>query len=234
MDLSGHRVAVVGADRGIPGTVRRLGGSVVEPANADLVVAVDEAGFRRAALAAPETPLLAVTTGDVHYATSVDDAAAAIEAVLTGDRTLVDHPIVGVTVDGERVGRVLLEVTLLTSEPARISEYGVATDGTTLQTFRADAVTVATPAGSAGYARAAGGPVVRPNAGLAVVPVASFTTHADTLVLPGPVTLSVERDDEPVSIVVDGDDRGTVPTHAPIVVRTIDHVPVVSPAPRVD
>ncbi|WP_096390931.1 NAD(+)/NADH kinase [Halopenitus persicus] len=234
MDLSGHRLAVVGADGDVPETVRRLGGSIVDPAAADLIVAIDAAGFRRAALSDTDTPVLVVTAGDVYYAAPIDEVGEMIAAALSGDRSHVDHPIVEVTLDGEHVGRALLEVTLLTSEPARISEYGVANEGSTLQTFRADAVTVATPAGSAGYARAAGGPVVRPNAGLAVVPIASFTTHADTLVLPGSATLSVERDDEPVSLVVDGDERGPVPTHAPITVRTVDHVPVVRPAPRAD
>ncbi|SEH40036.1 NAD+ kinase [Halopenitus malekzadehii] len=254
MSRTGREVAIVGADRGLPETVRRLGGSVVEPAAADLVVAVGEDAFRDAARGDSTVPILVVGVPDAYYAVAFEDAEVAIQALLSAPETdrpspvdtssdadhpahidrsrVIDHPIVAVTVDGDRRDLALLDVTLLTSEPARISEYGVTHGGETLQTFRADAVTVATPAGSTGYARAAGGPVVRPGTGLVVVPIAPFTTHTDTVVLPGSVTLSVERDDEPVSIVVDGIDRGPVPAHAPIEISVVDHASVVSPLHR--
>ena len=87
------------------------------------------------------------------------------------------------------------DVTLITSEPARISEYTVSVGGRPRATFRADGVVVATPLGSSGYARAAGGPQLAFGTGLAVVPIAPFATIADAWVLRPPLSIRVERDD---------------------------------------
>ena len=64
-------------------------------------------------------------------------------------------------------------------------------------------VVVATPLGTAGYSRAAGGPRLAPDTGLAVVPIAPFAMTADQWVVRPPLGLRVERDDD-VSVFADG------------------------------
>jgi NAD+ kinase len=93
----------------------------------------------------------------------------------------------------------------MTSAPAKISEYAVHLDGERVEQVRADGIVVATPVGSDGYARSAGGPVVGAGAGLSIVPVAPFATLSSPWVLSPPLTLTVERDEGDVSLFLDGD-----------------------------
>jgi NAD+ kinase len=80
---------------------------------------------------------------------------------------------------------------------------------------RADGVVVATPVGSDGYAAAAGGPVLDAGTGVAVVPIAPFSTAATTHVAdPGDgLAVSVERRGE-VAVYLDGVRRGAVDVDA--------------------
>lgn len=123
--------------------------------------------------------------------------------------------------EGKGDVRALLDLMLVTSEPARISEFTVRSGGERVGRFRADGVTLATPAGSRGYTHAAGGPIVEPGTGVvSVVPVAPFATDADDWVLPqSGVELGVERDEAPVELLADGRAVGTVTPDEPVAVE---------------
>ncbi|KAB1196936.1 MULTISPECIES: NAD(+)/NADH kinase [Haloferax] len=215
------RFAVVG-DESVGTAIREAGGSVVSPdeePSADAVVAVGESSVADAVFdSAFDCPVFPVDCG-APWSVPRRELTDAISSVTAGDGRLFEHPILSVTVGGDQVGRALFDTMLITSEPARISEYGVAhvgpeapvdtptdesdDDWVSVDEFRADGVVVATPLGSTGYARAAGGSVVGPNAGVAVVPVSPYATRTDTWVFQPPLRLTVERDDTPVSLVVD-------------------------------
>jgi NAD+ kinase len=214
-----ERVAVRGP-AGVVGDAAR----VVERAP-DAVVAVGDAALRGLAADPPDVPVLPVRDDGGPLAVAPDDAAAA----LAGPLARHAHPLLAVSLDGETVGRALLDAALVTAEAARISEYGVRADGRRLGAFRADGVVTATPLGSAGYARAAGGPVVAGAAGLAVVPVAEFATARGAWVADPPVVCTVERDEVPVSLVVDGEGAGAVPVGAPVRVAARDRVELLAP-----
>ncbi|MFC6973918.1 hypothetical protein ACFQL1_03350 [Halomicroarcula sp. GCM10025709] len=112
---------------------------------------------------------------------------------------------------GECVGRTVWDTTLVTEDAARISEFAITTPTDTIDAFRADGVVVATPAGSPGYARRVGGPVLAPSPVAVVAPIAPFATNPDHWVVPvDELTLSVERDEATVSLLVDDDRAGTV------------------------
>ena len=96
---------------------------------------------------------------------------------------------------GDASTTAVFDTALVTSEPARISEYTVSVGDRPHATFREDGVVVATPLGSSGYGRAAGGPQLEPATGVAVVPIAPFATHTDTWVLKPPLSVRVERED---------------------------------------
>lgn len=208
-----RRVAVRGADDDVLGESDL---EVVDLADAEAVIAVGEQALTGAALSGPTAPLLPVgIDGSLHGVeqTELADAAAALE---NGDYQTATHPVLGIERDEERVGRAVFDVALMTTEPARISEYSLTTDGEQRSEVRADGIVVAASFGSAGYNNAAGGPLVAPGAGLSVVPIAPFTTRANDWVVPGPLELAVERDEGAVSLFADEEDLGEVEPHQPI------------------
>jgi len=205
----------------------------LEPAaegDAEAVLAVGDDAVADAALADTSAPILPV--GDGRHVTDRDALASAAEALAAGAYRTVSHPVLSVAVDGEPVARGVVDATLMTSEPARISEYALAAEGEQLFEVRADGVVVSTPLGSAGYGRAAGGPVVAPGGGLSVVPVSPFSTRASPWVVPGPLALSVERDEGAVSLYVDGKERARVGPDQPVTVSAVDSFSCLRPLSR--
>ncbi|WP_424014590.1 ATP-NAD kinase [Halorubrum xinjiangense] len=217
------------------------GARLVDRAEADAVVAVGDAALREAMRAAATDdgrsgPILPV--GDGRHAVGPDLAADRIADAddwLGGSARAVDgfsrvaHPVLAVDgVGGGRRRFAAADVAFVTAAPARISEYGIAFTGGESVSVRADGAVVATPLGSDGYAAAAGGPVVSPGGGLSVVPVSPFTTRPDTWVVSGGVRVTVEREAEPVALVVDGDRRGTVEPHRAVSVEIASTVDLLS------
>lgn len=212
------QVGVVGDDAVAPtvaevaSAVTAAGGTVVADtregaldADPDVVVTVGEPSLLGLARSRPDVPLLPVAAGSGVRSVPSDRLPAAISRLRSGDWTTATHPLLSVTAGDERA-LALLDATAVTAEPADISEYTVGTDDETVARFRADGVVVATPAGTGGYARAAGAPVVAPETDvLAVVPIAPFATSTDHWIVPATeVTVTVERDEADVEIVADG------------------------------
>ena len=174
-----------------------------------VLVAVGEDGVLEAVRAETGVPVLPVEAGEGVRSVPGDRVSAALRGVLSGGATCRELPTLRVDLDGEALGPALFDVSLVTDEPARISEYSVRSRNRGVACFRADGVVVATPAGSHGYAGAAGGPVLSPELeGVVVVPVGPFVTQTRHWVLPdGEVRLSIERDYDPIALCVD--DRRT-------------------------
>ena len=174
----------------------------VDPTAADVLLAVDDATLRAAVDNEHGRPLLVLPASDS------DDAPAdrsTVLANLAAHATTVpttSRRVLSVQAD-DTATRAVRDCAIVTTDPARISEYRVMSEETTLTTFRADGVVVATPLGTATYSRAAGGPRLAPDTGLAVVPIAPFAMTADQWVASPPLTLRVERDDA-VTVLADG------------------------------
>ena len=175
----------------------------------DRVVAVGEAAVTAAARADHDPLVLPVAAGRGVRSVSreaVPDAVRSLESA-----RVERHPLLSVTLDEEPVGTAVKDAILVTADAAHISEYTVASPTDHVGTFRADGVAVATPAGSPGYARRIGGPVVEPAPVSVVAPIAPFATNPDHWVLPAEtVTVTVDRDEATVSLFVDGAETGTV------------------------
>ena len=195
-------------------------------ADVDVLVAVGEEPLL--ALAAresvPDVPVLPVNAGVGVRSVPLAAIDEAIEALLDGAGTSHERPIVGATEDGITRARALCDLMLVTAEPARISEYSVRSGDDNVARFRADGVVVATPAGTHGYARSVGAPVVASGTDVvSVVPIAPFATDADHWVLPtDAVTLTVERDEVPVELLADDRRGNTVSPGTPISITTVD------------
>lgn len=243
MGESERRVAVVGDDERaetLREAVRATGAGVVGSPPADATFAVGEAASRTVLSNAPPEPVIPV--GGHRLAFELDEIASRIERVLASLRSdassadspsdgvvRVTHPVLGVDAGAGSVRRAIADVALVTTEPARISEFAVGFRRGCEESFRADGVVVATPFGSDGYANAAGGPVIEPGGGLAVVPVAPFSTRVDARIAVDRVRLSVERETEPVSLVVDGTVREAVDPRRPVEIETVDRVEAIVP-----
>lgn len=225
------RVAVRGGDEDVEAAVSAAGASLVaETGAADAVVAVGEAAIRSVVTDSPERPVLAVTPeggGQVVARRSLDRA---LSALVAGTVQRASNPVLEVRLDGDPVSRVAFDVTLMTTEPATISEYAVRADGDAVDSFRADGVVASTPLGSAGYAAAAGGPVLAPGTGVSVVPVAPFSTRTTVRVVDPNrgLGLSVEREGD-VSLFADGVRRAPVGVDADLRVARVADVDVVRP-----
>lgn len=194
-------------------TARTGDAKAVLDADLEVVVAIGEPAFLAVARADPTAPILPVAAGRGVRSVPESAVESAVASALS-NRTTVERRLLSVAVageavgpaGGESVGPAAFDVTLTTTEPGRISEYSVAAGATTVASFRADGVVVATPAGSQGYARRADGSVVAPELdAVAVVPVAPFAIGHDhwVLDLADPVRLAVEREEVPVSLLVD-------------------------------
>ncbi|RQG97193.1 NAD(+)/NADH kinase [Natrarchaeobius chitinivorans] len=179
--------------------------STVLAATPSVVVADGESNLSAVTRADPGAPVLPV--GDVPGIPSVDseDVTRALEMILEGEAIVRTHPVLGVETPGGNDERALFDVSLVTAEPAQISEYGVSSRDESIAQFRADGVVAATPAGSHGYASTVDGPLLSPSLdGVAVVPIAPFKTQIHRWVLPADdLVLSVERDADPVVVCVD-------------------------------
>lgn len=202
------------------GGVPRVG-PATEVTNADVVVAVGADALGDLASAGVAAPVLPVAVEDVA-AVPPKKCESALEGVFGGKYATREHPLVcAATPDGVE-DRALFDVSLQTVAPASISEFSIDVPSNRLPTedgdieriarFRADGVVAATPAGSRGYARAAGGPAVVPGSEVvSVAPVAPFATDPDRWIVPlSAFTLTVERDEVDVELSVDGRPLDTV------------------------
>jgi len=209
-----------------------VGGATVveEAADPAVVVAVGDDAIQSAVADPPAAPLLPVTAAGGRHLVARDTLDAAVAAVADGDYRVAAHPVLGVHDDGDAVASGLRDVTLVTDIPASISEYALAVGGERLGSVRADGVVLATPLGSDGYAAAAGGAVLEAGAGVAVVPIAPFSTAAETRVVDpdGTVTVSVEREGA-VAVVVDGVHRGVVDQGTAVRIDRAGSLDVVAP-----
>jgi len=197
----------------------------------EAVITVGESALLAAVREDVRAPVLPVEVGPGYGDVEAEDATAAVERLLAGEFETVPRSLLDVSVGDEPVGSALADVTLVTTEPARISEYAVRSRGERVSRFRADGVVVSTPTGSHGYGRSAGGPLLEPGTGVvSVVPVAPFAVNVDYWVLSADrsVALTVERDEGEVSLLLDDRTERTIRPNTPVEVTTGDSLDLVS------
>lgn len=187
-----------------------------ETNDVDLIIAVGVRGVRTAVESGSAAPILAVGVDAKWSPAPAETAtvAALLKQIVnqgTETPTTTHHKLMVSVAETEpeesaphatKTASAVADCTVITSDPARISEYSVATTDRPMATFRADGVVIATPFGSTGYSRAAGGPRLAPHTGVAVVPIAPFAMQADQWVVDWPLSVRVKRD-TPVSVYAD-------------------------------
>ncbi|EMA01773.1 NAD+ kinase [Haloarcula vallismortis] len=186
------RDAGVAVERGSDGAVP----------NTDRVVAVGEDAVAAVARAESDPLVLPVAAGRGVRSVPRNDAVAAVSGV--ADARVETHPVLHVTMPDGTVEQAFWDVTLVTADAARISEFTIASTSDRIGQFRADGVVIATAAGSPGYAHRVGGPILAPSEQAVVAPIAPFATDPDHWVLPADgLNVLIERDEATVELLVD-------------------------------
>lgn len=199
--------------------------------NADVLVPVGEPSLLSVVRSGAKGPILPVDIGPGVEDVSRADLPAALRVIVDHEHTTTTIPTVEVGVSGDQY-RAVMDVMVVTAEPAKISEYRVSgrrTDADTcVDTVRSDGIVVATPAGTPGYGTAAGGPILdRALEAVAVVPVGPFRVEKPHWVLTLPLEIRVVREEVPVVLAVDDREIGEIPPGEDVELKWGDPIEVV-------
>ncbi|MFC6771706.1 ATP-NAD kinase, partial [Halorubrum pallidum] len=74
--------------------------------------------------------------------------------------------------------------------------------------------------------------VVEPGGGLSVAPIAPFRTQTDSWIAATGLRVTIEREGEPVALVVDGTSRGLVEPNRPLAIEAVDRIDIAVATPR--
>lgn len=218
-------IGVVGEDvESVYDAIREAGASartsLSDPVDdVDYHVAVGESALLSLVRGEVETPVLPIGVGSGVGSVPMEETESAIETLVTGRENVVSVPTLSVS-RADRTYRALMDVMVVSTETAKISEYEIRLVdedrpyevAEIVDTVRADGIVASTPIGTPGYGTAAGGPILDPElSGLSVVPVGQFRTERTDWVLRPPLSVSVLREKIPVSLLVDDREVGTVP-----------------------
>ena len=137
-------------------------------------------------------PILPVNLGTFGYITEVgkDEWKETLGAFLRGEDIISRRLMLRVAF--YRIGRkvysglALNEAVITSSGIAKVVRLSLMLDQTSVGTFRADGIIIATPTGSTGYSLAAGGPILDAEmSALIITPVCPFTLSNRPLVTSG-------------------------------------------------
>ncbi|MES1245301.1 MAG: NAD(+)/NADH kinase [Acidobacteriota bacterium] len=166
---------------------------------------------------AGRVPILGVNLGNLGFLTEISrgELYPALVQVFSGrfrteTRSLFDIDLK--RAGGEAGGgglryRVLNDAVITKSALARIIELTLRVDGHLVARFRADGLIISTPTGSTAYNLSAGGPILSPQLGVAVLtPICPHALSLRPIVVPdsGAIEVTLETPREEVYLTLDG------------------------------
>ncbi|MFC1873840.1 NAD(+)/NADH kinase [Chloroflexota bacterium] len=170
----------------------------------DLILSVGGDGtiLRAAQAVIPEpTPITGINLGRLGFMTelSVDEAMAKLPALLAGEGWLDERCLLEAKLSpaDKRNGSpgtfyALNDVVVARGDVARVVYVDVTIDEQPLAAYKADGVILATATGSTGYALAAGGSILHPQADeYLLLPIVPHLSAAYPLVLPAKTTVKL-------------------------------------------
>jgi NAD+ kinase len=168
----------------------------------DLVLSIGGDGtiLRAAQAILPRpVPITGINLGNLGFMTelNVDEARDKLSALLAGEgwldeRSLLEAELaVGESAE-PRIFYALNDMVIAHGEVARLIRVEASVDGQPLTTYKADGVIVSTATGSTGYALAAGGPILHPQAKeMLLLPILPHLSASYKLVLPPTSTIEL-------------------------------------------
>ncbi|MFC2005749.1 NAD(+)/NADH kinase [Chloroflexota bacterium] len=167
----------------------------------DLILSIGGDGtiLRAAQAAVPQsTPITGINLGKLGFMTelSVDETMSKLPALLAGDgwideRSLLEAELYPTDEEKEalQIFYALNDVVMARGSVARVIYVEASIDDEPLTTYKADGVIAATATGSTGYALAAGGPILHPQAKeFLLLPILPHLSSAYATVLPSTAT----------------------------------------------
>ncbi len=168
-----------------------------------ILMAVQEAAPRK-------IPIVGVNLGRVGFMSEIEakDALDGLGWYLDGNARVDERTMIQAVVGNDASGpfHALNDVVLARGSEIRLIDMNVVVNGVHLETYRADALVVATATGSTGYSLALGGPVMDPESrSFLLKPVAAHMSLQGGLVLPPGATVEMTLETESEAVCsVDG------------------------------
>ena len=164
----------------------------------DLLLSIGGDGtiLRAARTVVPDSvPILGINLGRLGFMAELEatEALKKLPLLLNGKGWVEERAILEVELisQGKKL-YALNEVFVGRRSSARLVNIDCKIDGALLTTYRADGVIVATASGSTGYALAAGGPILHPQAReIILIPVCAHFTFDKALTLPEKTTVEL-------------------------------------------
>jgi NAD+ kinase len=200
----------------------------------DLVLSVGGDGtiLRSAQAVVPRmTPIVGINLGTLGFMTELgaDEAPDRLPALLSGEGWLDERAMLQAELSAKgqekNTYHALNDVVVARGAIARLVRVAASINGTPLVEYKADGVVLATATGSTGYALAAGGPVLYPQAkDFLLVPVVPHLSPANALVLPAETVVQL-RVSTPyqATLSIDGHTNIPLPDGAVVTVKPSPH-----------
>jgi NAD+ kinase len=161
------------------------------------------------------TPVLGVKLGHVSFLAEVEPAelGAALDALAAGRFAIEERTALAVRNGGPGTAVAVNDVVLRRASGAPLAEVGLLLGGEEVARYKGDGVIVATPTGSTGYNRSAGGPLVSPKLSATIVtPLAAREAPSAVLLSAGePLELRVHGASAPLAVEIDGRAHSVAP-----------------------
>ena len=200
----------------------------------DLVLSVGGDGtiLRSAQAVVPRMiPIVGINLGKLGFMTelSADEAADKLPLLLSGEGWIDERAMLQAELSAKDEEKntydALNDVAVARGAIARLVRVAASINGTHFADYKADGVVLATATGSTGYALAAGGPILYPQAkDFILVPVTPHLSPANALVLPAEsaVQLKVTAAHQ-ATLSIDGHINLPLPDGAVVTVRPSPH-----------
>ncbi len=199
----------------------------------DLILSIGGDGtiLRAAQIVVPGlTPITGINLGKLGFMTelSVDETMERLPALLAGEGWIDERSVLETELsplderhEPPRMFYALNDTVVARGAIARLIYVEASIDGEPLTTYKADGVIVATATGSTGYALAAGGPILHPQAKESLLlPISPHLSAAYAVVLPSTAVVKLRVSTTyPATLSIDGHINLPVASGATITVR---------------
>ncbi|MCX7877435.1 MAG: NAD(+)/NADH kinase [Ignavibacteria bacterium] len=154
-------------------------------------------------------PVIGVNLGKLGFLaeTPVSRVNLFIDDILAGKYKTEERTVLEASVEGYRkILHGINEIVINQSGVVKTIEISVLYNNQPVNSYHADGLIVATPAGSTGYALSAGGPVVHPSTGVMILcPLSAHTLTARPVILPDSGTFRIKVTSRiPIYLIADG------------------------------
>ena len=177
--------------------------------HAEIVVTIGGDGTILYALQEIDKPVFSINSGGMGFLAEVESkyAISGLKKVIAGGYTVEERAKLKIMVDGKRLPDATNEVTVQTSQIAKMLHLQLFVENDLIETMGADGVIIATPTGSTSYALSVGGPLMDPAVNAMIIaPLAPFKLSARPWIIPLEKTVKVKLlpKSKESKIVIDG------------------------------